>query len=494
MPGFGSAFAPSAYSLATSSKSARQSAIGGMTSPPNGKARPGRSGGADGAPSPLIEESSPPFGDPTPVEERLEAELHAPPLDPVPQSAAQSGAGLPVDYLFGLSELPLQKELPLEVPKKPLDDSALENLSEEDAMVELAALRLQRACQDMVDEARAEKLMSRIVRNREETFHLDEDEQTGSDDFFGGSGGEPPSTPRTFSRRVSARRLALAASAIALIVAAPLTLGGDPTKWPDRISAFFAPAPVVAASAVEWRRDTIVRSGQSAAVDQVLTERRDSAWRVNLAERLAKQALPIGEENPGGSAEAGLQEWHDRNGERTVRVVPDEAVQSQSEVGVTLAIANAIEEAPDAGGVGNAALAGSIVRIDGKATAISDLAKSELAESELANSGAGEAAKTELAALASPRPQDVLAAATAREAERKAVRTEESKPAPRDPGQVEVALAAAPAIAELRPSQRKELAVRLAGGECLATSLGDYFSPVPVLLMRDLIQNLDSEC
>lgn len=59
---------------------------------------------------------------------------------------------------------------------------------------------------------------------------------------------------------------------------------------------------------------------------------------------------------------------------------------------------------------------------------------------------------------------------------------------------VELAFAEVKALAALPASGRRDLQARLVAGECLATALKAVADPVPVLLMRDLVRQLDSEC
>ncbi len=225
-------------------------------------------------------------------------------------------------------------------------------------------------------------------------------------------------------------------------------------------------------------------------------------WQVNLVERLARQAIPVGEGRgansiEGGSLEASVQDWQGRA--KSLQSAENQLAQAD---GVSLAVATVADDGTNEGTgpaasadndlvqvVRNSALVDSVVHLDGNGEPRPEVQKQQ------AGSAKAEP-KVETVALASPRPEDVLAAATAREVQRKAQRQAmaEAKPEPRDPAKVELALTAAPGLSELRSSQRKEIATRLTKGECLATTLKDYFSPVPVLLMRDLVRDLDSEC
>jgi hypothetical protein len=65
---------------------------------------------------------------------------------------------------------------------------------------------------------------------------------------------------------------------------------------------------------------------------------------------------------------------------------------------------------------------------------------------------------------------------------------------PRSSQAVELAFAEVKALAALPASGRRDLKDRLVAGECLATALKAVADPVPVLLMRDLVRQLDSEC
>jgi hypothetical protein len=489
MPGLGSAFAPTAFSLAKSAKRTGSAAIGVRDPDPNGKARPGQHRVAPGKLDGLTPDPSPPFGDPTPVEERLEAELSAPSLDTDAARAGNSGAAYPTaaetDFGFNLPKTGIQKELPLENPNLG-PSNAVGKLTEEDAIVELATLRLERACRDVIDDARAEALMSHIVRNRDDVFAdpLEEGGEAGS-----GNPSDPDELrqpARAFSRRISARRLAYAAGAIALLAGTPMLLGSDPTHWGERLAALRTAEPAV--GTVEWRRPIGQDDHQAGAAFAAVS---DSTWRVNLAERLANKAVPLGETKAASGVEASLQEWQARNSSLSAQKQADEALGDAD--GITLAVATALEDTPQAGSqaVGNAALAESIVRVGAKPLQQAATAQANSAASAITDASG---ASQRVVALASPRPEDVLAAATAREIKRKASRETAQNPQPRDPAKVDLALASAPGLAELRNSQRRELTARLVKGECLSSSLSDYFSPVPILLMRDLVRDLDSEC
>jgi hypothetical protein len=434
------------------------------------------------------------------VEERLEAELAPPPLDP--------NADRHVDLRFDLPRGEFQAELPLGHPR-PGNAGDVEKLSEEDAIVELATLRLERACRDVIDDARAEALMSRIVRDRDEVFGDPFDHPSAPSS--GPHSGPPPANvtipPATsFTRLLSARRLAYAAGAIALLAAVPLALGGNPAHWLQRTAAHDAgdggSEAAAVASAVEWRRLPVDQAKEALAAGLATAENR--GWQVNLVERLARQAIPVGEGRgakaiEGSSLEASLQDWQGRA--KSLQSAENQLARAD---GVSLAVATVADDVANAGGpddrlvqvVRNSALVDSVVHLDANGEAKAKALTQQAGSSAKTEAVKTEAARTETVALASPRPEDVLAAATAREVERKAQRKAagEAKPEPRDPAKVELALAAAPGLAELKSSQRKDIATRLSKGECLATTLKDYFSPVPVLLMRDLVRDLDSEC
>lgn len=66
--------------------------------------------------------------------------------------------------------------------------------------------------------------------------------------------------------------------------------------------------------------------------------------------------------------------------------------------------------------------------------------------------------------------------------------------APRDPDTVAAALRAAPGLGLLSAADRQKLTDSLVSGECVTTALESVFDRVPILTLRNLIRDLDSEC
>ena len=65
---------------------------------------------------------------------------------------------------------------------------------------------------------------------------------------------------------------------------------------------------------------------------------------------------------------------------------------------------------------------------------------------------------------------------------------------PRNPAQVELAMSATPGLKLLDSLQRERLKQQLVAGECLVPALRGVFPQVPVLVMRDLVQQLEEGC
>lgn len=65
---------------------------------------------------------------------------------------------------------------------------------------------------------------------------------------------------------------------------------------------------------------------------------------------------------------------------------------------------------------------------------------------------------------------------------------------PRDRGDVAQALRAAPGLETLGEAERQELTDRLVNGECVTSALESLFDRVPILTLRNLIRDLNSNC
>jgi len=66
--------------------------------------------------------------------------------------------------------------------------------------------------------------------------------------------------------------------------------------------------------------------------------------------------------------------------------------------------------------------------------------------------------------------------------------------APRDPDAVARALQAAPGLAPLTGRERQQLTSMLAAGECVTDALAAVFDRIPILTLRNLIRDLNSDC
>jgi uncharacterized coiled-coil protein SlyX len=66
--------------------------------------------------------------------------------------------------------------------------------------------------------------------------------------------------------------------------------------------------------------------------------------------------------------------------------------------------------------------------------------------------------------------------------------------APRDPDAVARALQAAPGLAPLTERERQQLTSKLAAGECVTDALAAVFDRIPILTLRNLIRDLNSDC
>lgn len=65
---------------------------------------------------------------------------------------------------------------------------------------------------------------------------------------------------------------------------------------------------------------------------------------------------------------------------------------------------------------------------------------------------------------------------------------------PRDPDSVAAALRSAPGLETLSEEDRRRLAERLVSGECVTTALESVFERIPILTLRNLIRDLNSDC
>ncbi|MBC7283065.1 hypothetical protein [Hoeflea sp.] len=71
---------------------------------------------------------------------------------------------------------------------------------------------------------------------------------------------------------------------------------------------------------------------------------------------------------------------------------------------------------------------------------------------------------------------------------------DDRQPVPRDPEAVAAALRSAPGIGLLTEGDLRILTERLVSGECVTTALESVFDRVPILTLRNLIRDLNSDC
>jgi hypothetical protein len=347
-----------------------------------------------------------------------------------------------------------------------------DGISESDALLELATLKVARACRDVVDDARIEFLESRVkdpakLAENSAAFDGAPTRDAGAE-RAGEPAGNGAAAAAAKERSAKPKRFArVAMVGVALLAATALTAGRNlPVQMPDRwlaradawLPGFALHLPEAWTSAIAAERTDANRAslrdaaGEAALPAQdvrfgsvtVVGEEsagEDRIWRANLSDRLTPDVLPPAADDRQAARIAEL--------EMRLKLLESQAQKIRD--------GSAIETEG-----GDAALSGAIARD-----------KAEIAMLRQADDGEPPAR----AAL----KQDPPVAAPLRAS-------------PRSSQAVELAFAEVKALAALPASGRRDLKDRLVAGECLATALKAVADPVPVLLMRDLVRQLDSEC
>ncbi|MBU4530629.1 MAG: hypothetical protein KUA43_01915 [Hoeflea sp.] len=169
------------------------------------------------------------------------------------------------------------------------------------------------------------------------------------------------------------------------------------------------------------------------------------------------------------------------------QVVPDltaERDRLQGRVLALLADRDALKAEVDAAAGSNTADVRRILELEAQ---LADSAR-ELAAAR-AELAAREAGQTESPAVANPDINaDPARPTAAAEAGTTPILT------PRDPDMVATALRAAPGLGFLSTQDRQLLTDQLVAGECVTTALESVFDRVPILTLRNLIRDLNSDC
>jgi hypothetical protein len=287
--------------------------------------------------------------------------------------------------------------------------------------------------------------------------------------------------PGGITRLFTLRRMALAATAIALVAGAAVTAGTGGFALPQRSMASFglampepegqgAQASVLEADIAETsimapkgaRPGTMQAAPMPVPVDSsnviapiVATPIADAPVAKPVAATPAPAALQAAAEK------AGIAERI--NGVEPLALLPQQGASRAEEAIRLRLLENAGEAAgqPSVAGSGGASLAsaGTLVVNDG-------------------SDGRSAKASAELPPAGSPSAQGSAAAGLM----------------PRDPSAVEAAMAATLGLPDLDPSQREELKNLLVAGECPSTVLARMFGRAPVVATRDLVRNLENGC
>jgi hypothetical protein len=287
--------------------------------------------------------------------------------------------------------------------------------------------------------------------------------------------------PGGITRLFTLRRMALAATAIALVAGAVVTAGTGGFALPQPSMASFglampepdgqgaqmsvqagdvADAAIVAPKGA--RPGTMQAAPMPAPVDSsnviapiVATPIADAPVAKPVAAKPAPAALQAAAEK------AGIAERI--SGVEPLALLPQQGASPAEEAIRQRLLENAGDAAgqPSVAGSGGASLAsaGTLVVNDG-------------------SDGRSAKASAELPPAGSPSAQGSAAAGLM----------------PRDPSAVEAAMAATLGLPDLDPSQREELKNLLVAGECPSTVLARMFGRAPVVATRDLVRNLENGC
>jgi len=324
---------------------------------------------------------------------------------------------------------------------------------------EFAAGKVERTCDEIIDDAHADVLVRRVIEARDKLSVMLADLPTPMD-----TPSPPPRVDAAGSFRMAraARRTALACS-VAALLAGGVYFAAAPGSDVGQLLARILPA-TTPAEAEPAREATF-----AAAVALPKPERRAPVV-VAVSEPAAAPAIgPAAEtvETPENlAAAAGPDEL---SGEALEQRMSQDAA-----------------EAPDS--PTTAALEAAL-RDKGQAEAEPSPARPEIAPKPV---------RTTVVRSAPPASDLGLAFAgsePAREAETQVEALLAAPPAGnRDPQAVETALASALGLESLDGDQKEALKDRLVAGECASDALAGVIGRVPVLAMRDLVQHLNGNC
>jgi hypothetical protein len=371
-------------------------------------------------------------------------------------------------------------------------------ITEADALLELATLRVARACRNVVDDARVDFLKGRIgdpaklkaaedvlgtppappaAALRAPAFEAPAFDASPRDPGFAEAArkSSAPSSRNAppVARRRSLARLGVAAIAIlsAALFAQSVLSPRLPPQWLRQAGAWLPGMPDDMANG--WTVATAAERGGAIAP--------------GIGAQAAGQAvLPVGGANHGsvivvsnGAPLPGEDRvWRANLTDRIAGNADDAAVDQAARIAELETRLKLLES--QAGKIE----AGEAIEPQGGSGALS---------------GAIAADRAEIASLRQVEPGAQTAAPAGSKLQREIAAKTDAAAAPlrakgRPVEAVELAFAEVKALAALPAAGRRDLQERLVAGECLATALKAVADPVPVLLMRDLVRQLDSEC
>lgn len=344
-------------------------------------------------------------------------------------------------------------------------------------------------------------LLSRIVRARDAIIAEEQEaaKKSAPDEEPAPAMPEPPAydteieeRPGGITRLFTLRRMALAATAIALVAGVAVTAGtggfalpqpsmasfglampepeGEGAKVPVQVgnvgeAAMIAPkgdrpgavqaAALIPTPANPSNGSTSNRSSPVVATPNVAK----SVVETRAPEPVAASAATTARQN--AAEKAGIAERI--NGVEALALLPQQSASPAEEAIRQRLLENGGGAAaqPSVAGSGGASLAsaGTLVVNDG-------------------SDGTSARASAELPPAGSPSARGTAAAGLV----------------PRDPSAVEAAMTATLGLPDLDPSQREELKNLLVAGECPSTVLARMFGRAPVVATRDLVRNLENGC
>ncbi len=447
----------------------------------------------------------------------VEQPVHAIPSHTVPMHNAPTHA---------TAEIPVQS------------DPDIDDKDEQDAIVGLATLHVERACRDVIDEAKSDALMRRIVKQRKEAMNMavTSDEQPDYEVEL------PEDEARnSFTSAFTARRLSYASAAVA-ILAVGIYASANINSLPVFSSAFLGQSEEAANTTASMTAvpgtASPTRDTEPALTAAVQPESTEPPVKVTPVEEttIVKQAKVAAPSNPSPLLTAPVAE------EATQKADTDPAAVKQAVTASVEPSSNQVEQAANTAKTE----AAPVVKLANTATTVQKTGNTPATAVQAVNSVAPVAngpsikysnsyAASDAAGSANQAWNENLnarmgtgtqpstgktAATTSGNAPSQDTLTDEDRriaALPDDPPllnpeenigntdgtqqtlrrseqAVERALSQSLGLEGVGKQARADLKNRLVAGECLSTALSEVLGQVPIVAMRDLILSLDSEC